>query len=139
MKYDFTSIIDRRGWDSIAAEWPEGKNPSSPYVVNDLKIKEGFDFIPMWVADMNFKTVPTIPEALIKRSEHPLYGYFQPRAEYFDLIKKWQKTRNGVENIENENIGYENGVLGGVATALSVLCAKGDKSLLHSPTYVGFT
>ena len=139
MKYDFTSIIDRRGWDSIAASWPDGKNPSSPYVVNNIKIKDGFDFIPMWVADMNFKTVPTIPEALIKRAEHPLYGYFQPRDEYFELIKKWQKVRNGVDGIEKENIGYENGVLGGVATALSVLCSKGDKILLHSPTYVGFT
>ena len=139
MKYDFTSIIDRKGWDSIAASWPDGNNPSSPYVVNDIKLKEGFDFIPMWVADMNFATCPTIPEALVKRSEHPLYGYFQPRAEYFDLIKKWHKIRNGVDGIEKENIGYENGVLGGVATALSVLCSKGDKILLHSPTYVGFT
>ncbi len=139
MKYDFTSIIDRKGWDSIAASWPDGKNPSSPYVVNNLKIKDGFDFIPMWVADMNFKTVPTIPEALKKRVEHPLYGYFQPRDEYFELIKKWQKVRNGVDGIEKENIGYENGVLGGVATALAVLCSRGDKILLHSPTYVGFT
>jgi len=139
MKYDFTSIIDRKGWDAIAAEWPDGKNPNSPYVKHNIKIKDGFDFIPMWIADMNFATCPTIPEFMMKRVQHPLYGYFRPRDEYFDLIAKWQKERNGVDGIKKENIGYENGVLGGLATALSVLCSKGDKILLHCPTYVGFT
>ncbi len=38
--------------------------------------KEGYDVIPMWVADMNFPTVPTIPEAIIERAQHPAYGYF---------------------------------------------------------------
>ena len=139
MKYDFTSIIDRRGWDSIAASWPDGKNPSSPYVVNNLKIKDGFDFIPMWVADMNFKACPTIPEAIIERTKHTTYGYFAPRKEYFDSIIKWQETRNGVQGLTAECIGYENGVLGGVASALRVLCEQGGKVLVHSPVYVGFT
>ena len=55
MKYDFTSILDRRGKDAIAVDAigsGEGMAPGAP--------KEGFDAIPMWVADMNFPTVPTV-------------------------------------------------------------------------------
>ncbi|MDO4191722.1 MAG: aminotransferase class I/II-fold pyridoxal phosphate-dependent enzyme [Erysipelotrichaceae bacterium] len=128
MKYDFTSIIDRHGKDAIAVEFPPNGNLT----------KEGFDQIPMWVADMNFATVPTIPEEMIKRAQHPCFGYFRPSDEYYQAIIDWHKDRNGVEGLKADNIGYENGVLGGVATALKVFCSRGDKILLHSPTYVGF-
>lgn len=134
MKYDFTSIIDRQGKDAIAIDMvgqSGGFAPGGP--------KEGFDVIPMWVADMNFPTVPTIPEAIIERTKHPLYGYFSPTEEYFDSIIKWQATRNGVTGLKPEHIGYENGVLGGVISALTSFVAPGDGVLLHSPTYIGFT
>ena len=135
MKYDFTSIIDRRGWDALAVESigavPGGRVPDAP--------REGFDAIPMWIADMNFATAPAIPAAIIERAKHPLYGYFEPREEYFSSIIGWQERRNGVSGLKKEHIGYENGVLGGVVSALNVLCSRGDKVLLHTPTYIGFT
>ncbi len=127
MKYDFTTILDRHGMDAIAVDRP----PAQP--------KEGFDLIPMWVADMNFPACPTIPEAIIQRTQHTTYGYFAPRQEYFDSIIRWHETRNGVEGLTQEHIGYANGVLGGVASALAVLCSRGDNVLVHSPTYIGFT
>lgn len=130
MKYDFTTIMDRTGKDAIAVE-------VIPY--KDTQIKEGFSKIPMWVADMNFPTVPTVPEAIAERVSHPAYGYFFPRAEYYDSIIKWQETRHNVQGLSPKCIGYENGVLGGVISALNVFCSKGDKVLLHSPTYIGFT
>lgn len=130
MKYDFTTIMDRNGKDAIAVD-------VIPY--KDMQVKEGFSRIPMWVADMNFQTVPTIPEAIIERTRHAAYGYFSPRDEYYDSIIRWQKTRHGVQGLTKECIGYENGVLGGVLSALNVFCSKGDKVLLHSPTYIGFT
>ena len=133
MKYDFTSIIDRHGKDAIAVDMVG--LPGSPYPAP----KEGFDVIPMWVADMNFATVPTIVDAMIERAKHPAYGYFTPRAEYFDAIIAWQKNRNGVEGLEPKHIGYANGVLGGVVAAANVLCSRGDNILVHAPTYVGFT
>ena len=132
MKYDFTSILDRKGKDAIAVDLVGG--PISAYPAP----REGFDVIPMWVADMNFPVVPTIQEAMIERAKQPTFGYFMTRQEYTQAIIDWQKNHNGAE-ITKENIGYENGVLGGVATALSVLCSKGDNVLVHSPTYVGFT
>ena len=71
--------------------------------------------------------------------KHPAFGYFSPRDEYFELIRKWQETRNHVSGLENRHIGYENGVLGGVVSAMNVLASKGDNVLVHSPTYIGFT
>ena len=134
MKYDFTSIMDRRGKDAIAVDGL-GKNPGFA----PEPPKEGYDIIPMWVADMNFPTVPTIPEAIIERAKHPAYGYFSATDEYYNSIIKWHETRNGVTGLTKECIGYENGVLGGVISALNVFCSKGDKALLHTPTYIGFT
>lgn len=134
MKYDFISVIDRFGKDALAVEGlgdGRGMAPGKP--------KEGFDVIPMWVADMNFATVPTIPEAMMERVKHPLYGYFDPREEYFDSVIRWQKNRNGVTGLTRECIGYENGVLGCVVSALTAFTAPGDAVLLHSPTYIGFT
>ena len=132
MKYDFTSILDRCGKDAIAVDMVGA--PGSPYPAP----KEGFDVIPMWVADMNFPVVPTIQEHMIARAQQPTFGYFLPREEYTNAIIRWQKDHNDAD-VKPENIGYENGVLGGVVTALNVFCSRGDKVLLHSPTYVGFT
>ena len=137
MKYDFSTYTDRRGKDAIAIDGLPFALRSA--VEKDIVVKDGFDPIPMWIADMNFATVPTIPDAIIERAKHPLYGYFMPRDEYFKGILEWQKSRNHVEGLEKEHIGYENGVLGGVASALSVLCSKGDNVLINSPTYIGFT
>ena len=133
MKYDFTSIMDRHNMDAIAVDalGTGGMAPAAP--------KDGFDIIPMWVADMNFPTVPTIPETIAQRVQHPAYGYFNPRPEYFDAIIRWHQNRNGVEGLKPEHIGYANGVLGGVVTALNVFCSRGDNVLVHSPTYIGFT
>lgn len=132
MKYDFSSIIDRHGMDAIAVDAiGTGWAPDAP--------KPGFDAIPMWVADMNFPTVPTIPQAIIERASHPMYGYFDPRKEYFDAIIQWQEKRNHVTGLTAECISYENGVLGGVISALTAFAAPGDAVLLHSPTYIGFT
>ncbi len=132
MRYDFTSIMDRHGRDAIAVDGlGKGFAPGAP--------KPGFDPIPMWVADMNFPTCPTITQAILDRAAHPAFGYFSPPEAYYEKIISWYSRRNGAENLRAEHIGYENGVLGGVLSALNVLCSRGDKVLLHSPTYIGFT
>lgn len=132
MKYDFETIMDRQGRDAIAVDaLGRGWTPGLP--------KDGFDAIPMWVADMNFPTVPTVCEAIRERIEHPAFGYFDVRDEYYDSIIKWQSERNGVCGLLPEHIGYENGVLGGMISAMGTFCSKGDSILVHSPTYMGFT
>ena len=130
MKYDFTSIIDRQGKDSIAVD-------VIPF--DNAQVADGFTKIPMWVADMNYATVPTIQDAIIERAKHPAFGYFDPREEYYGKIIEWQNKRNGVEGLTKEAIGYENGVLGCVSSAAQAFSAPGEAVLLHSPTYIGFT
>ncbi len=132
MKYDFTSIMDRKGKDALAIDMlTKDTKPRAP--------KEGFDIIPMWVADMNFATAPAITKSISDRLQHPAFGYFMPRAEYYEGIIRWHKERNDVTGLEKKHISHVNGVLGGVISALRVVASSGDGILLHSPTYVGFT
>ena len=64
---------------------------------------------------------------------------FITRDEYYNSIIKWHEERNHVTGLKKEHIGYENGVLGGVASALHAVCSQGDNVLVHAPTYIGFT
>ncbi|MBO4216306.1 MAG: aminotransferase class I/II-fold pyridoxal phosphate-dependent enzyme [Clostridia bacterium] len=132
MKYDFDSYPDRRGRDALAVDAvgrDDGFCPAAP--------KDGFSVIPMWVADMNFRTAPQITDAIIERAKHPLFGYYFPRDEYYNAIINWQRTRNG-SAVEREWIGYENGVLGCLASFLRAFLPEGGRVLLHSPCYIGF-
>jgi len=132
MKFDFESLIDRRGLDALAVDaLGSGWAPGAP--------KDGFDAIPMWVADMNFATAPSVCKAIHARVDHPTFGYFDPRDEYYDAIIRWQADRNGVKGLAPEHIGYENGVLGGLLSAIGTFCSRGDNVLLHGPVYMGFS
>ena len=137
MKYDFTTIMDRLGKDAIAVDIPSSGGGNGFFA--DAKIKGGFSVIPMWVADMNFPAFPEIPKAISERAAHPAYGYFQPTETYFDSIIRWHEERFGTTGLTKECIGYENGVLGGVVSALKILCQPGDSIVVQSPTYIGFT
>lgn len=134
MQFNFTDIIDRHGRDALAVDsagmYP-GFSPAKP--------KDGFDFIPMWVADMNFATAPAVTAALEERIKHPLYGYFANPAEYYNTIINWHKTRNGICDLTRREIGYENSVLNGVCSALKICCSPGDGVLLNTPAYSHFT
>ena len=130
MTYDFTTVLDRQGHDIIAADM-------IPFP--DAKVDEGFSTIPMWIADMSFPTAPCVLQALEKRLQFPNFGYFSAQERYTRAILDWHRQRKGVTDLEPESIGYENGVLGGVSTAIRILSTPGEKILLHAPTYVGFT
>jgi len=128
--YDFTTVLDRRGQDCIAANFCP---------IEGVTTREGFDEIPLWVADMSFPTAPAILEAMRQRLEFPNLGYYSMPDAWYDAIIRWQQRRNGVQGLEKEHIGYENGVLGGVSAAVQLLTRPGEPILLHSPTYIGFT
>lgn len=133
-QFDFDHMLERSGKDALAVDGLgllPGESPEPP--------KEGFDLIPMWIADMNFATAPSIQKAIIERTKHPAFGYFIPTDDYYDAIIDWHRRRKGVKDLKKDYIGYENGVLGGLISALNVFCSKGDKILVHAPTYIGFT
>lgn len=132
MQFDFTTMLDRAGKDALAIDGLGLRGlPGAP--------KDGFDAIPMWVADMNFATAPSITQAIIERAQHPAFGYFFVSDEYYQAIIDWQRMRNDVEGLTRHDIGYENGVLGGLVSALEAFTSPGDKVLVNSPTYIGFT
>ena len=133
MKYDFTTVLDRKGNDAIALDAlgvSNGRWPTAP--------KDGFSIIPMWVADQNFKVAPSVVDAIQKRASHASFGYYYPRDEYFESIINWQKVRNGID-IDRKEIGYENGVLGALSSAIRAFTEPGEPILVHGPTYIGFT
>ena len=134
MKNDFTSIIDRKGKDAAAydsvGKFKWGIEPEAP--------AEGFSFIPLWVADMNFATCHAVTREIIRRAEHPLFGYYEYSDEYYQAIIDWRKAGGYHRDLQREHIGYENGVHGFMASAVETLTDPGDAILLHSPVYVGF-
>ncbi|MBQ5390143.1 MAG: aminotransferase class I/II-fold pyridoxal phosphate-dependent enzyme, partial [Clostridia bacterium] len=77
--------------------------------------------------------------AIVQRAVHPAYGYFKTRDAYYDSIIRWHEKRNGVQGLQKEHIAYHNGVLGGLLSAIGSIGSRGDKILVHSPTYIGFT
>ena len=98
MKYDFTTVPERHGKDALAVDGlGQGFAPDAP--------EAGFDAIPMWVADMNFATAPSVVTAMEARLKHPLFGYFTPTEEYYHSIIRWQAARNGVHDLKKEYIG----------------------------------
>ena len=131
-RYDFETVMDRRGLDS--SKWDRIPIPGAT-------VNEGFSHIPMWVADMDFPTAPSVIDAIVGRLfASPAMGYFGLEGTgFYDAIKKWHKERNNVEIVDNDVISYENSVLGGVSNVIRVYTEEGDPVLLHSPTYIGFT
>ena len=104
MKYDFTT--------HPGPEKGKMQLPWTPLIwravfgadyFSKAKPKPGFDRIPMWVADMNFPTVPTIPETIIERAKHPAYGYFAPRDEYYEEIIQWHEKTKWSYRIKERN------------------------------------
>lgn len=134
MQFDFETMLDRKGKDAMAVEalgMPGGFAPGAP--------QPGYEAIPMWVADMNFPTAPSVMSALVERAQHPAFGYFSPSEAYYNAIIGWHEKRHGVKGLLPEHIGYQNGVLGGLASACGAFTAPGDHVLVNSPTYIGFT
>lgn len=116
MKYDFDKTIDRRAtnsykWDSA----PEG-------------------VLPMWVADMDFRTAPAIIDALQKRVAHGIFGYTRVPDAYYDAVTSWFSRRQGWD-IDREWIIYTSGVVPAVSAVIKALTVPGDKVIVQTPVY----
>lgn len=116
MKYDFDKTIDRRAtnsykWDSA----PEG-------------------VLPMWVADMDFRTAPAIIDALQKRVAHGIFGYTRVPDAYYDAVTSWFSRRHGW-GIDREWIIYTSGVVPAVSAVIKALTVPGDKVIVQTPVY----
>ncbi|WP_102408335.1 MalY/PatB family protein [Parabacteroides bouchesdurhonensis] len=117
MKYNFDEIVPRRGtnsykWDSAQAE----------------------DVLPMWVADMDFRTAPPVVEALRKRVEHGIFGYTKVPSAYYEAVINWFARRHGWK-IEKDWMIYTSGVVPALSAVIKALTVPGDRVLVQTPVY----
>lgn len=117
MKYDFDEIVPRRGTNSY--KWDSA---------TDGRV------LPMWVADMDFRTVPVIIEALRKRVAHGIFGYTRVPEAYYDAVTGWFEHRHGWK-INREWMIYTSGVVPAISAIIKALTEPGDKVLVQTPVY----
>ncbi len=124
MKYDFDEIIERQGTNSIKYDLRE-------------KVFGQDDIIPMWVADMDFKTPRFIIEALKTRLEHEILGYTFRGREFYQSIVYWMKNRHNW-NIKPEWISFSPGVVPAINISIQAFTNPGDKIIVQPPVYFPF-
>lgn len=116
MKYDFDEIIPRRGTNSY--KWDSAQE----------------DVLPMWVADMDFRTAPAVVEALRKRVEHGIFGYTKVPSAYYEAVTGWFAHRHGWQ-IWKDWIIYTSGVVPALSAVIKALTVPGDRVLVQTPVY----
>ncbi len=116
MTYNFDTPVNREGTFSL--KWDAA----------------GPDTLPMWVADMDFKTAPAITEALIKRAAHGIFGYTKTPQAYYDAITAWFARRHNWQ-IQPNWILTAPGVVPALSAIIQALTQEGDKIILQTPVY----
>lgn len=124
MKTNFDEIIDRRGTQAIKTDFLD-------------KLYGREDLIPLWVADMDFKTPDCIVEALRERFNHQIYGYSTPPESYWQSIINWEKQLHGWE-ISREELSFIPGIVKGIAFVLQCFTSPGDGVIIQPPVYMPF-
>ena len=124
MKYNFDEVIERRGTDSVKYDAVSERWGRS-------------DLLPMWVADMDFRTPPFVIEAIRRRLDHEVLGYTFACEAWYTSIINWQKERHGW-NVTREMLTFTPGIVRGLAFALQCFTALGDKVMVMPPVYHPF-
>lgn len=118
MKYNFDEIIPRRNTNSV--KWDEAAQD---------------DIIPLWVADMDFRVLPQITEALRQRVDHGVFGYTHVPDSYYESVIRWFKDRHGLQGVKPSDIIYTSGVVPAISAIVRGLTLPGDKVLVQTPVY----
>ncbi|WP_167956741.1 MalY/PatB family protein [Anaerosporobacter faecicola] len=123
--YDFDKTIDRKNTNSLKYDFA-------------LERGKEKDVMPLWVADMDFATVPKITEAMQQRIQHGIFGYTYPKEEYQQTIIDWQKRRHNY-NCRPEWLVYTPGVVFAISMAIRAVTDVGDAILVQTPVYYPFS
>ena len=124
MKYNFDELIDRRNTGAVKTDLCK-------------KMFGTDDLIPLWVADMDFRTPDFIIDAINNRCKHPILGYTVPDEEYFNSIIRWIDARHGWK-LERSWLGFLPGIVPGLAFAVNALTQAGDEIIIQPPVYPPF-
>lgn len=110
---------------------PVDRHASGSYKWDDTPDSE---IIPMWVADMDFRTAPVVIEALRKRVEHGVFGYTLVDDSYYDSLTTWFNTRHGY-SFDRKQVIYTSGVVPALSAIIKALAPEGRKVALQTPVY----
>lgn len=95
------------------------------------------DVLPLWVADMDFKTPDFVVDAIKKRAEHEIYGYTLRPDSYFQSITNWMDRRHNW-TVQKEWISFSPGVVAGLTVAIETFSKPGDEIIVQPPVYFPF-
>lgn len=125
MKYDFDEQIERRGSDCLKY---------------DFAVERGMpeDILPLWVADMDFRTAPCITERIQKDAAFGIFGYTDSKDDYFETLSKWYETYFNWK-VEKDWLVKTPGIVFAIATAVSAFTKEGDSVLIQQPVYYPFS
>ena len=115
MKYDFDTVYDRRSTDSI--KWAVAENE-----------------LPMWVADMDFRTAPEVIEALTDRAANGIFGYTDVTGEWYDAYINWWERRHGLK-MEKEGLMFTTGVVAAISSIVRKLTTPNENVVIQTPVY----
>ena len=124
MKYDFDEIVNRKNTNSLKYDFFKERGKSEK-------------LLPLWVADMDFKVPREVTEALIKKAEHGIFGYSEPKEEYFNAIASWFKRRHGWE-MDTSKLVLSSSVVYAICTLIQILTKEGDAVIINQPVYYPF-
>ena len=117
MKYDFDEIVPRRG--TCSYKWDSCPDDGT---------------LPLWVADMDFRTARPVVDALLERVSHGIFGYTKVPDAYYDAVTGWFSRRHGLQ-IEKDWIIYTSGVVPAVSAIIKAMTVPGDRVLVQTPVY----
>lgn len=123
-QYNFDEVIDRHDTNAIKLE----------------RCKALFgteDVLPLWVADMDFKTPDFIIKAIQQRLEHPILGYTMLPKEFYSSTSKWIKEHHDWD-VHREWLGFLPGIVPGLSFAVQALTSPGDEIIVQPPVYYPF-
>lgn len=125
MKHDFNEHIDRRGTNSLKYDFATERGKPD-------------DVMPLWVADMDFRTPPAVIDAMIEASKHGIFGYSDVKLPYFQTLHSWYLKRFQW-NTEASWLVKTPGVVFAICTAIRAFTVPGDRILIQRPVYYPFT
>lgn len=124
MKYDFDKIYDRKNTNSLKYDFAAERGKPK-------------DILPLWVADMDFKAPPEVITALKDKAEHGIFGYSEPKDDYFRTLRQWFALRHGW-NADTNKFVLTCGVVFSICTLLRALTKEGDAVIICQPVYYPF-
>lgn len=124
-KINFDEQIERRNTNSLKYDFAVHRGKPA-------------DILPLWVADMDFKVAQPILDAIIKRTEHGIFGYSEVQEEYFEAVKNWMKKRHDW-TVERRWLVKTPGVVFALAMAVKAFTKPGDGVMIQQPVYYPFS